>query len=218
MNTGQIKFTNTGQALLKITEVGRCCGVVAKLDKDKTEYAPGESGAVKIEWRSGSQRSVFKRQLVVHSNDAASPTTNLAIQAKVVLKVTWEPKRLRLYLDKENAGGPKVTISSLDNQPFSIGGFKSTGDCMTADFDPSAKVTKHVIEPKVKMEKLQKNLKGRININLMTSAKALKNLGVLFVLFFNISMIITCPYFPDSVPQAWSCSVPFSCIRSTVCQ
>lgn len=165
-HTGEIKFTNTGQASLKITKVGKCCGVVARLDKDKMEYAPGESGTVKIEWRSGSQPSVFKRQLVVHSNDTASPATNLAIQAKIVLRVTWEPKRLRLSLDKENAGYPKVTISSLDNRPFSITGFKSTGDCMTADFDPSVKVTRHVIEPKVNMEKLQRNLKGRININM----------------------------------------------------
>ena len=165
MNAGQIKFTNSGQALLKITEVGRCCGVVAKLDKGKTEYAPGESGAVNIEWRSGSQPSVFKRQLVVHGNDMASPKTYLAIQAKIVRKVTWEPNRLRLFLDKENAGCPKVTISSLDDQPFSITGFKSTGDYVTADYDPSAKVTKHVIEPKVNTEKLRTNLKGRININ-----------------------------------------------------
>jgi len=165
MNTGQIKFTNTGGVLLKITKVGKCCGVVAKLDKGKTVYAPGESGTVKIEWRSGSQPSVFRRQLVVHSNDAASPATNLAIQAKIVLRVTWEPKRLRLFLDKENAGCPEVTIRSLDDQPFSITEFKSTGDYMTADFDPSVKVTKHVIEPKVNMEKLKKNLKGRININ-----------------------------------------------------
>ncbi|KPK39133.1 MAG: hypothetical protein AMJ65_11985 [Phycisphaerae bacterium SG8_4] len=165
MNTGQIKFTNTGQALLKITEVGRCCGVVAKLDKGKTEYAPGESGAVNIEWRSGSQPSVFKRQLVVHSNDMISPKTYLAIQAKIVRRVTWEPNRLRLFLDKENAGCPKVTITSIDDQPFSITGFKSTGDYVTAGYDPSVKLTKHVIEPKVNAEKLRTNLKGQININ-----------------------------------------------------
>jgi len=166
MNTGEIKFTNTGQASLKITKVGKCCGVVAKLDKGKMEYAPGESGALKVEWRSGSQPGAFDRQLVVHSNDKASPATTLSIWAKTVLRVTWEPKRLRLSPIEENAGCPKVTISSLDNQPFSITGFKSTGDCVTADFDPSVKVTKHVIEPKVNMRKLQKNLKGRISINM----------------------------------------------------
>jgi hypothetical protein len=164
-NAGQIKFTNAGQAPLKITEVGRCCGVVVKLDKDKTEYAPGESGALKIEWRSGSQPSVFKRQLVVHSNDPTNPKTNLGIRAEIVRRVTWEPERLRLFLDKENAGCPEITVSSLDDQPFSITGFKSTGDYVTADCDPSLKATKHIIEPKVDAERLQENLKGRISIN-----------------------------------------------------
>ncbi|MHC4302843.1 MAG: DUF1573 domain-containing protein [Planctomycetota bacterium] len=46
LNTGRIKFTNTGEGVLKITKVDGCCSVVAKLAKDKSEYAPGESGAV----------------------------------------------------------------------------------------------------------------------------------------------------------------------------
>lgn len=166
MNTGEIKFTNTGEGLLKITKVGKCCGVVAKLDKDKTEYAPGESGAVKIEWKSPSHAQVFKRNLVVHSNDKKNPAITLSIKAEVVLRVAWDPKKLSLYLDEDNAGCPKVTVSSLDGQPFSITGFKSTGDCITADFDPSLKATKFVFEPKVHAEKLHKRRKGTINIDL----------------------------------------------------
>jgi hypothetical protein len=162
--TGELKFTNTGEALLKITKVGECCGVRTKLDKK--EYPPGESGALKVEWTSGPQPSVFNRQLVVHSNDRANPATTLTIKAKVVLRVTWEPKRLRLFLDEENAGCPKLTLSSLDDQPFSIMGFKSTADCITADYDSSVEATKFVLEPKVNPEKLQKNLKGRINVSL----------------------------------------------------
>ncbi len=166
LNTGQIKFTNTGEGVLKITEVARCCSVVALLDKDKKEYAPGESGAVNVEWRSGSQAIDFARELVVHSNDKANPAVKLKIQAKIVLQVTWEPKRLKLFLDEENAGCPKVTIRSLDNRPFSITGFKSTGDCITADFDPTVEATKFVLEPKVNIEKLDKNLKGNVAIGL----------------------------------------------------
>ncbi len=166
VNSGEIKFTNTGEGPLKITKVGKCCGVVATLDKGKSEYAPGENGAVKVEWKSGSQPLVFKRNLVVHSNDRANPATTLTIKAEVVLRVTWEPKRLRLLLDEENAGCPKVTISSLDGRPFSITGFKSTGDCITADYDPSMSATKFVLEPRVKTEKLHKNLKGRITVGL----------------------------------------------------
>lgn len=162
--TGQFKFTNTGEALLKITKVSRCCGVVTKLEK--MEYEPGESGELKVEWNSGPRESTMTRKLVVHSNDPNAPATNLTIKAKVVLQIDWEPKRLKLFLDEENAGCSKVTINSIDKRPFSITGFKSTADCITVDYDPAVESTEFVLEPKVDTEKLQKNLKGRINISL----------------------------------------------------
>jgi hypothetical protein len=161
---GRFEFTNAGEGLLKITEVGRCCGVVTKLDK--MEYAPGESGTLEVEWNSGPLESTMSRKLVVHSNDKTNPQTTLTIKAQVILKVAWEPKRLRLFLDEDNAGCPKITISSTDNRPFSITEFKSTADCITADYDPAAEATEFVLEPKIDTEKLQKNLKGRVNITL----------------------------------------------------
>jgi hypothetical protein len=161
---GEFKFTNLGQGLLKITKVGKCCGVVTRLDK--MEYAPGESGVLKVEWNSGPLESTTKRQLVVHSNDETNPQTTLTIKAKTVLKVAWEPKRLKLFLDEDNAGCPKITINSVDNRPFSITGFRSTADCITADYDPTEEATEFVLEPKVDTEKLQKSQRGRINISL----------------------------------------------------
>jgi hypothetical protein len=163
-NEGQFKFTNTGDGLLKITKVSRCCGVVTELDK--MEYAPGQSGIIKVEWHSGPLESTMKKNIVVHSNDPNTPATNLTVKAKVVLQVAWEPKRLKLFLDEENAGCPKITVSSIDNRPFSITEFKSTADCITVDYDPNVQANKFVLEPKIDMEKLQENLKGRVNISL----------------------------------------------------
>lgn len=166
VNIGQIKFTNTGEGVLKITKVGKCCGVVATLDKNKTVYGPGESGTINVEWRSGPQKMSFTRQLIIHSNDKMDPAAKLTIQAKIVPRISAEPKRLRLVLDEENAGCPKVTIRSLDDRPFSITGFKSTGDCISADFDPSVEATKFVLQPKVDTEKLDKNQKGTVTVGL----------------------------------------------------
>ena len=163
-NTGQIKFTNTGEALLKITKVAKCCGIVTKLGK--MEYGPGESGSLKVEWNSGPWESTIRRKLTIHSNDPKMPQTILTLTAKVVLQVDWKPKSLRLFLDEENAGCPKITINSLDNQPFSILQFKSTADCITADVDSSVEATKFILEPRVNIEAMPKNFKGRININL----------------------------------------------------
>jgi len=163
-NAGEFKFTNTGEAPLTITKVNECCGVVTKYQKK--EYAPGESGTLKIEWTSGSEPTAFRRQLVVHTNDPTAPEAALTIKAQTVLKVACDPDRLRLFLDEENAGCPKLTVSSLDDQPFSITGFKSTSDCITADYDPSVEATKFVLELQVDTEKLQRNLKGRINMTM----------------------------------------------------
>ena len=164
LHTAQINFTNTGEGVLKISKVAQCCSVVATLADEKKDYAPGESGIMNVEWRSGPQAINFARELVIHSNDMANPAAKVKIQAKVVLNITWEPEQLRLSLDEEKAGSPKVTIRSLDNRPFSITGFKSTGDCMTADFDPTVEAMEFVLEPKVNIEKLRKNLQGRIMI------------------------------------------------------
>jgi hypothetical protein len=57
-------------------------------------------------------------------------------------------------------------------------GLKSTGDCITADFDPSLKATQFFLDLKVDMEKLVKNTKGSINI--MLSHPECKAANVLF--------------------------------------
>ena len=163
-NTGKIKFTNTGDALLKITKVARCCGVVTQLGK--MEYEPGESGELEVAWNSGSRPSAMRRKLIIHSNDPNTPQTTLNLTAKVVLQVDWKPRSLRLFLDEENARCPKITINSIDKQPFSILQFKSTADCITADYDSSVEATKFILEPKVNIDAMPKNSKGRININL----------------------------------------------------
>ena len=164
-HTGKIKFTNTGEALLKITKVAKCCGVVTRLGK--MEYEPGESGELKVQWNAGSRPLTFRRKITIHSNDPETPQAIINLKAKVVLQVDWNPKSLRLYLNRENAGCPKITINSTDKRPFSILQFKSTPpNCITADYDSSVKATKFILEPKVNIDAMPKNFKGRININL----------------------------------------------------
>jgi hypothetical protein len=163
-NTGEFKLTNTGDSLLKITKVEGCCGVVTKLEK--MQYMPGESGTIKVEYTAAMGSGVMKRQLHVVSNDATMPSTELTIIAKITPKVDNEPKNLNLVLTAENAGCSKITLSSIDNKPFSIKAFISTGDCITADFDPNMEATKFVLTPKVDIEKLQTSPDGIIRIDL----------------------------------------------------
>ena len=162
--TGQFKFTNTGNGILKIIEVKRCCGAVVTLDKK--ELSPGQSGMLKVEYSSGRTAGPVTKELRVYSNDKTNTKVDLTIKAQVVIRVEYKPQRIDLLLNKENAGCSKITITSLDKQPFSIKSFQSTGDTITADIDPSVKATEFVLEPKVDLEKLKKRPTGLVTINL----------------------------------------------------
>ncbi|MHC4693213.1 MAG: M56 family metallopeptidase, partial [Planctomycetota bacterium] len=160
----EFKYTNTGNEVLKITRVGVACACTTP---QKTRVCePGESGTLKVTYQSGASAGKVRKNVYVHSNDKVNPRITLTIKAEIVVKVAHEPKRLNLVLDKEDAGCPAVTLTSLDNQPFSITGFESTGGSITADFDSSLKRTSFVIRPKVDMEKLRKGMRGQINVSL----------------------------------------------------
>ena len=160
---GEFRFTNTGEELLKIKEVEKCCGVIAKLDKN--EYAPGESGVLKVEYTSTRTTGLVKKNLYVNSNDKATPRIALTIKGNIIQKVIWQPKSLKLLLSEENAGCSEIILNSVDNQPFSITAFKSTLDCITADVDPSVEATKFILKPKVDMDKLRKTMRGNVYVS-----------------------------------------------------
>lgn len=164
-NLCEFTFKNRGDSLLKITNVSKTCGCTP-FSLDKKEYAPGESGILKVEYNAGRKQGAVSRRLFVSSNDKAKPKVELIIKAEIVLKVDFEPKRLNLSLRKENADCPAITLRSLDKKAFSIKSFKARPDCVTADVNEAFEATRHVIEPKVDMEKLKNQLKGRITIGL----------------------------------------------------
>ena len=161
----EFRFTNTGDGVLKIGEVSKTCGCTPFL-LDKTEYAPGESGTLKVRYYAEPEYGSTTKQLFVHSNDRQNPKITLAIKARLVAKVNYEPKTLSLSLKNQNADCPQIILTSVDNQPFSIRHFRSTANCITADYNPSARATRFVLQPKVDMAKLEKTLNGRIEIDL----------------------------------------------------
>jgi hypothetical protein len=162
--TCEFKFANTGNDPLEIINIEKCCGVVAKLGKRK--YVPGERGTLTVQPRFGSGPGSWSRKVYVNSSDRERPRVALTIRAKIVPKVDWEPKRLKFSPRTDEATYPKITVRCLDGSPFSITGFKSMGDCITADYDPSVEATKFVLQPNVNMEKLQKGLSGVVSISL----------------------------------------------------
>jgi len=159
----EFKFANTGNEPLKIDKVSRTCSYMASLDK--TEYAPGESGSLKVKYRAAGKGDMkIKKHLYVFTNDQTNPKAMVTVKAHIVPTISFEPEKMDLSLKDENGGCPKITLRSP--QPFSIEQFNSTAGCITADFDPSVKARKFVFKPKVDMQKLQKTLDGTIEIRL----------------------------------------------------
>ena len=164
-NVCEFKFKNTGTSLLKIKKVIKTCGCTP-FTLEKKEYAPGESGTLKVQYNAGKHEGKTTRRLYITSNDKTNPKLELLIKANVTLNVAFEPKRVKLSLRKENADCPAIKIRSIDGKPFAIKSFKSRPDCISADVNDLVVGTEHVIEPKVDMAKLQKMLKGRITIGI----------------------------------------------------
>ena len=165
--TGQFKFTNTGNAPLKITLVQGCCGVTTKGVEVGQEYAPGQSGTLEFDYHALTMPNpAVTRVLYLQTNDPACKISTLTIKAAIVRRVDYKPETLKLVLRRENGGCPDITLTSLDHRPFSITGFEATANSITAEFDPSAKATEFVLKPKVDLAKLEQNMRGRVSINL----------------------------------------------------
>lgn len=160
----EIKFLNTGQGILKITEIIQCCGLSASVDKE--QYAPGESGILKVQLQAPGNIGPFNKELKVHSNDPVNPKVIIKINSEVIQKVLWEPESIKLLLDQENAACPKLTIKCIDGQEFAITGIRSTGNCVTADYNPTLKKTEHVLDLKVDVAKLPEQMNGEINVKM----------------------------------------------------
>jgi len=165
-NVCEFEFKNTGNALLKITRVKKTCGCTP-FTLAKKEYAPGESGTLKVKFNASTRKGSVSKSIYVHSNDRKHPKVKLAIKANIVLKIAFKPEKVKLLLNEANAACPKITINSLDGKEFAIKKFISTNrNCITADFDPNVKATKFEIEPRVDTNRLKRKLAGHIKIDL----------------------------------------------------
>jgi hypothetical protein len=170
-NVCEFKFSNTGNSLLKITDVSKTCGCTP-YTLEKKEYEPGETGTLKVEFHAGRQAGQIHKTLFVSSNDMAKPKVELVIKGKIVQKIVYEPERLDLALNKENAGCPAIKIKCIDNQPFSIKGFRAIGrpksaeKAITADYNAMEKATEFVLQPKADVNELREVSGGSIEITL----------------------------------------------------
>ncbi|MDH7598297.1 MAG: DUF1573 domain-containing protein, partial [Sedimentisphaerales bacterium] len=148
----QFAITNRGNALLEITNIGKCCGASVELSSSKLE--PGQSATLKVVYFTGDEPGAFRKDLFIYSNDPARPTVRLTIAGNIKQYLVWEPTHLVLFLNKPNLGCPDIKIKALDGKAFAVIGQISAGDCITVDYDPNLQTTELVLKPKVHKDKL----------------------------------------------------------------
>jgi len=164
-STCEFKFTNVGNAVLKIDRIQSTCGcTVPKLSK--REYAPGESGTITVTYHASRWGGKVGKTIYVFSNDPQNSKVGLHIKGIIVQKVRYSPQQLKLFLKKDISDVPRITLTAVDDVPFAIKSFEATGGAITAAFDPSEKKTEFVLEPKLDYEKLARYLRGSIRIGL----------------------------------------------------
>jgi len=165
--SGKFTFVSSGKARLKIVKVHSCCGVTVRGVADGQEYKPRKRGVLEFTWDTpSSPESPAVKEVRMKTNDPDQKFVSLKIKASVVQRAEASPERLRLFLRQENAACSDITVRSLDGKPFAITAFKSTGDCVSAQFDSNARATELVLKPKVNLEKLRATPRGLVSIDL----------------------------------------------------
>ena len=152
--TAVFNLSNVGDEPLFIYDVQKCCGAIITLDK--YELTPGEKGVLTAEYRAGQSGAMFNKVITLVTNDPKNPQKILTIKGQIVPTLEWSPKNFKVSAFQKDAGNPEITIKSLNNTPFSIKGFVSTSQCLSADFDSLQKATEFILKPKADMEKLNK--------------------------------------------------------------
>jgi hypothetical protein len=112
--------------------------------------------------RSGS----IRKNLFILSNDKDDPRARLTIKAKVIQKISYEPKRFRLKLNEENAGMGEITIKSLDGKSFAISRIQIRPDSIKVDYDPATEAKEFVLSLKVDPNKIRNTRNGNITLSL----------------------------------------------------
>jgi hypothetical protein len=86
----EFKFSNSGAATLIISNVQGSCGCTVPA-LEKKEYAPGESGAIKVTYNPHGRRGKQQTNVTVTSNDPLKPTQILELHSEIKPLMMLEP-------------------------------------------------------------------------------------------------------------------------------
>jgi hypothetical protein len=106
-------FTNTGTAVLEITEVRRTCGCTATGEWTR-RVAPGETGLIPIEFHSANDRGTIAKSVTVVSNASGQSNVVLHVKAEIWRPVELEPQAAMIKATSDSSSNAVATIKILN--------------------------------------------------------------------------------------------------------
>lgn len=163
--TGEYLLTNTGKETLEIDKVGKSCGcTVPNLETKILE--PGQSVPLKITFNASDRPGKVKKSVWITTKAPHKPEKlNMTLTAEVIQFIDVQPARLNLTI-QDAADTAKITLKSMDDQPFKVTGINSTTNTINADFDPSVSSTVHELNLKIDSPKLRKAIRGNVVVKI----------------------------------------------------
>ena len=116
----QFVFTNTGNALLEVSEVSPACGCM-KAGEWSRKVEPGKTGSIAVQYDSHHYTGAFGKSVFVTCNDSSQAKVMLEIKGTVWRAIELNPSAAGLSLTSETPSNA-VTVKILSNldQPLNI--------------------------------------------------------------------------------------------------
>jgi hypothetical protein len=132
-NEHVFKFENTGTETLEITKVHASCGCTGTLlSEDKIE--PGESGELKVTFKSGTFSDNVRKHIYLNTNDPANKKVTLSITANILADVVCTPRHVNFgRVSPEEPPEFSVKLFSPSDKKFTIKSVKPSLEFIKAE-------------------------------------------------------------------------------------
>ncbi len=111
--TATLEIKNTGNELLKISEVKPTCGCTTA-PLGKYELAPGEATTMKVTLNMGSSSGKLHKSIRINSNDASQSVKTVSLKANIIRPIEIKPTSYFAF-DKLTVGSESSTKVFLKN-------------------------------------------------------------------------------------------------------
>jgi len=127
---------NRGEGPLRLIEAIASCGCAAVMP-DRREIPPGESGEIKILFRSGSYVGPQHKTISLRTNDPARPVSILHMKADVKPLFLFDPVMLNIgEMKRGEQIVREVTVRETQGKPFTVESVQSTSTYVKGEMLP----------------------------------------------------------------------------------